>query len=331
MHDETPEIDYTRFESIKSYFNVFENKLSQAGPLLITLHKPTNLIPSTKELNPNAMMDELSTVPTSGVKKYAKSASFPSNHSRTVYVMCKLPERKIITGSDDGSINMFDMTTFESIGSYQCHVGGIRCMITLPNAKLITGSYDKTIKIWPDPLKIGDLSQSNLQLSQVSQFSKKSTSNNLMSALKTLTGHTSSVISLKYLNDGENFASGSADYNIKVWNYERGENVKNFSGHMSDILCMDCTSNGHTLISGSADRTIKVWSLTKKYSSACLKTLTGHLDFIWTIVLLQDDATLLSGGIDKGIKMWDIHTGNLIRNLPVEHTSHITKIIQLTK
>jgi hypothetical protein len=23
MHDETPEIDYTRFESIKSYFNVF--------------------------------------------------------------------------------------------------------------------------------------------------------------------------------------------------------------------------------------------------------------------------------------------------------------------
>ena len=100
---------------------------------------------------------------------------------------------------------------------------------------------------------------------------------------------------------------------------------------MSDILCMDCTSNGHTLISGSADRTIKVWSLTKKYSSACLKTLTGHTDFIWNILLLQDDVTLFSGGLDKSIKMWDIITGNLIRNLPTEHSSHITRLIQLSK
>ena len=58
------------------------------------------------------MIDQLSTVPVSGVKKYAKSANFSSHHNRTVYVVCKLPERKIITGSDDGSINMFDMTTF---------------------------------------------------------------------------------------------------------------------------------------------------------------------------------------------------------------------------
>lgn len=85
------------------------------------------------------------------------------------------------------------------------------------------------------------------------------------------------------------------------------------------------------MISGSSDRTIKVWSLTKKYSSACLKTLTGHTDFIWTILLLQDDCTIFSGGLDKQIKMWDINTGNLIRNLPVEHTSHITKLLQLSK
>jgi hypothetical protein len=31
-------------------------------------------------------------------------------------------------------------------------------MILLPNGRLVTGSYDKSIKIWPDPTKIGDLS-----------------------------------------------------------------------------------------------------------------------------------------------------------------------------
>lgn len=152
-----------------------------------------------------------------------------------MYVVCKLPDRKIITGSDDGSINMFDMTTFENIGTFQCHVGGIRSMILLPNSKLVTGSYDKTIKIWPDPLKF-DTNQSNLQLSQLSSSTKKN--NTTLNPLKALIGHTSCIISLKYLNDGSHFASGSADYSIKVWDYEKGENIKNFTGHMSDILCL---------------------------------------------------------------------------------------------
>lgn len=159
MHDETPEIDYSRFQSIKSYFTVFESKLSQAGPLLITLHKSSsNNILTPKDSNPNAMLETLINLPIQGVKKIAKSASFPSNHARTVYVVCKLSDRKLITGSDDGAINLFDMTTFQNIGSYQCHVSGIRSMILLPNGKLVTGSYDKSIKIWPDPLKIADLS-----------------------------------------------------------------------------------------------------------------------------------------------------------------------------
>lgn len=175
-----------------------------------------------KDTNPNAMLETLVNLPMPSVKKIAKSASFPSNHARTVYVVCKLPDRKLITGSDDGAINLFDMTTFENIGSYQCHVSGIRSMILLPNGKLVTGSYDKCIKIWPDPAKIMDLSESKLQLSQLSSNSALSKKNTPLNPLKMLTGHTSCIISLKYLNDGATFASGSADYTIKVWDYERG-------------------------------------------------------------------------------------------------------------
>jgi len=58
---------------------VFENKLSQAGPLLIALHKSgASISLSTKEINANAMIDSLANIPPTGVKKIAKSASFSS-------------------------------------------------------------------------------------------------------------------------------------------------------------------------------------------------------------------------------------------------------------
>jgi hypothetical protein len=77
MHDETPEIDYNRLESIKSYFNVFENKLSQAGPLLIALHKSSSTV-TNKEVNPHAQLETLANITPNAVKKLAKSASFSS-------------------------------------------------------------------------------------------------------------------------------------------------------------------------------------------------------------------------------------------------------------
>jgi WD40 repeat protein len=52
--------------------------------------------------------------------------------------------------------------------------------------------------------------------------------------------------------------------------------------------------------------------------------MLGHTNFVWSILLLPDDVTLFSGGLDKVIRMWDIFTGQLIRLMPAEHTSHVT-------
>lgn len=42
MERELPRVDYNRLESIRAYLKVFEDKLAQSGPLLITLTENTS-------------------------------------------------------------------------------------------------------------------------------------------------------------------------------------------------------------------------------------------------------------------------------------------------
>lgn len=66
MHDQLPEVDYSKYETIKGYMRVFENKLSQAGVSLINLKNRVREIKSENSM------------PISAVKKIAHSTTFSS-------------------------------------------------------------------------------------------------------------------------------------------------------------------------------------------------------------------------------------------------------------
>jgi hypothetical protein len=76
MQDETPEIDYSRYENIKTYFKVFENKLAQAGPSLITLHKGEQL-----DHKQETKQSQVASIPILSIRKIANSANFNTVYS----------------------------------------------------------------------------------------------------------------------------------------------------------------------------------------------------------------------------------------------------------
>ena len=68
---------------------------------------------------------------------------------------------------------------------------------------------------------------------------------------RTLTGHQQSVTSLSFHPDGDRLASGSDDFNVRLWDFERGIPTATLRGHLGQVLAVDFSQTGNSLLSSS--------------------------------------------------------------------------------
>jgi WD40 repeat protein len=73
----------------------------------------------------------------------------------------------------------------------------------------------------------------------------------------TLTGHSNYVLSLAVLQIGD-FASGSDDKTIKIWDSLTWSLKRTLTGHSNWVYSLAVLQKGD-LASGSSDKTIKIW------------------------------------------------------------------------
>jgi WD40 repeat protein len=81
------------------------------------------------------------------------------------------------------------------------------------------------------------------------------------SLLRTLTGHTKTILNVNFSPDGQTLASGSEDQTIKLWNVTSGQELRTLIGHKDWVNSVAISPDGQTLASGSRDETIKIWGL----------------------------------------------------------------------
>ncbi len=219
---------------------------------------------------------------------------------------------KLISGSSDKTIKIWDLETGICTQTLQGHRGWVRCL-AIAHGKLISGSADKTIKIWD--LETGACIQT-FQAHQGAVYSLATAQGKLISGspedtikiwdletgacTHTLRGHQDGVYCLA-IAQGK-LISGSADKTIKIWDLETGSCTQTLKGHQGTVLCL--ATAHRKLISGSSDDSIKIWDLE---TGACTQTLQGHRG--WVRCLATAHGKLISGSSDDSIKIWDLETG----------------------
>ncbi len=219
-----------------------------------------------------------------------------SNLKKGVYASHALPKlngpvrslvldgRRLYSGSDKGTIEIWDLDTTKCIVTLQGHKGSV-WSLALDGQRLLSGSLDRSIKIW-------DL--------------------NTNTCTATLQGHSRSVSSLAL--DGQRLFSGSLDRSIKIWDLNTNACTATLQEHSRSVSCL--ALDRQRLFTGSLDRTIKIWDLN---SNTCTATLEGHHRSVSCLVL--DGQRLFSGSFDGTIKIWDLSTNTCVATLQGHNSS----------
>jgi len=196
-----------------------------------------------------------------------------SGHSALILCI-KIWKDKLISGSHDNKVKVWDMSTLECEVTYSGHMGPIWSLdISLEKPIIASASGDLSIKLWSIP---------NAE------------------TIHTLTGHTKQLACVKI--QSELIISGSYDKTIRIWSMENGNFLRVLSGHTGSVLCVGVLDQ--FILSGSADTTIRIWEIS---SGRCVLTVNAHSESILSLDV-NSLSNILTCSKDGTGKLWTLQT-----------------------
>jgi len=235
----------------------------------------------------------------------------------------------------ENCVRLFRVGDWEHHTKVSLHSAPVTTVQFSPDSKLlISSSRDKTIKIWhceteqlQQTLQGHRFAINTLQVSPYGDVILSGSQGGEIILWNLKTGKRlnclsldQSVYAIAISPNGEQFAVGSVDSTIQIWDLYRFKPLFSLKGHIDSIYALDFSPEGHYLASGSGDWdcTVKVWELASK---TAIQTLRGHQWSVCGVHFSPDGGYVASVSTDRSVQMvgvfqekpipqcWNHHTG----------------------
>ncbi|KAI1407722.1 WD40 repeat-like protein [Hypoxylon sp. FL1857] len=237
-------------------------------------------------------------------------------HPRHVITCLQFDEDKIITGSDDMLIHVYDTKTGKLRRRLEGHEGGVWALQYEGNF-LVSGSTDRSVRVW------------DIEKGLCTQvfYGHTSTVRCLQILMPTDTGKVENGQSVM-MPPKPLIITGSRDSQLRVWRLpESGSRryiqtgppandtdcpyfIRTLQGHSHSVRAI--AAHADTLVSGSYDNTVRVWRIS---TGETVHVLQGHSQKVYSVVLDVARNRCISGSMDSFVKIWDLETGSCLHTL----------------
>eukprot|EP00250_Pteridium_aquilinum_P022196 c25321_g4_i1 orf=296-3940(-) len=186
---------------------------------------------------------------------------------------------RIVTGSDDHRVLVWDKTTGKQLVELKAHNEKISCVQMLWESCVLTASHDGTVKMW-------DVRSDT--------------------CVATVGRSASAILCMDYDYDTKILAAAGKDGVCNIWDTQATKQRHKLIGHSRWIRCLRMA--GDTVVTGSDDWTVRVWSLS---TGVCDSVLTCHSGAITAVEYCAADKALVTGSADGMVRMWERDEGTL--------------------
>jgi WD40 repeat protein len=169
----------------------------------------------------------------SGVSNHGGVLAHISVGSEVICVGVSRDGTRVVSGSSDGLVRIWDTSTGAEVRTLEGHTGWVLSVaFSADGTRIVSGSYDKSVRIW-------DASTG--------------------AEVHTLEGHTISVRSVAFSADGTRIVSGSSDNSVRIWDASTGAEVRTLEGHTDVVIAVAFSADGTRIVSGSGDKSVRIW------------------------------------------------------------------------
>src|SRR6516225_3253123 len=195
---------------------------------------------------------------------------------------------RVLSGSNDGTIRLWDLTSGKMIRALKGHRGQAWAVALSPDGELaLGGGQDGGLALYK--VATGE---------QVRSFDH----------------HPQAVRAAVFTPDGKRALSACYDNVLRLWDVKTGKKLRSFTGHTDSVMCVACSPDGRRALTGGlvGDRTVRLWDLE---TGKQIRRLTGHGERVMSVAFSPDGRRAVSGSWDGTVRLWDLETGTELRQL----------------
>jgi len=227
--------------------------------------------------------------------------------------------RRIISGSQDNTVNVWDAKKGQLIKALRGHAGWVRSCRFSDRDKLVSGrdklavsgGHDGRVKFWD----IDGYEESRVLRGYV------------------LDGHLDAILGASFSRDGQQVVTASRDRSAMTWELESGKQLLTLrEGHSFTMSVGLFFPDGKKLLTSAVDNTVRIWDIATGAEMAGLR-LTGT-GLRGAVALSSDGRWILTGSDrpdeetdsgERSAKLWDAQSGDLLYELR-GHKTEVTAV-----
>ncbi|KAK4223291.1 WD40-repeat-containing domain protein [Podospora fimiseda] len=136
--------------------------------------------------------------------------------------------------------------------------------------------------------------------------------------VRRLSHHSAAVLDLVF--DEKHIVTCSKDITICVWDRATGQLIRQLRGHTGPVNAVQM--RGNTIVSCSGDFRVKLWNID---TGKNIREFLGHSKGLACSQFSEDGRYIASAGNDKIIRIWDANTGECVREMKA-HTNLVRSL-----